>query len=119
MADRVRSWNETLIILSTIVSKAMADDGVRPTEVQHILQAEEAAALILQNDSIALLPKFAAWRISDDIVTLRPLQDERLLLRTFLVARSDEQSRLVAESVKATARRMHRIQKQGRLALVG
>ena len=101
------------------LQKAMAEDGVRPTEVQHILQAEEAAAQILQNDSIALLPKFAAWRISDGIITLRPLQDERILLKTFLVARPDEPSRLIAEFVKATARRMKRPPKQGRLALVG
>jgi DNA-binding transcriptional LysR family regulator len=88
------------------LQKAMAEDGIHPTEVQHILQAEEAAALILQYDGIALLPKFAAWRISDSIVTLRPLQDERLLLKTFLVARPDEPSRLVAEFVKATAKRI-------------
>ena len=101
------------------LQKAMSEDGAHPTEVQHILQAEEAAALILQNDSIALLLKFAAWRISDSIVTLRPLRDERLILKTFLVARSDEQSRLVAEFVKATARRLNRKPKQGRLALAG
>ncbi len=98
--------------------KAAAEDGVHPTEVQHILQAEEAAALILQNDSIALLPKFSAWRISDGIVTLRPLRDERLMLKTFLVARPDESSRLVAEFVKATIRRLKRTPMQGRLALV-
>jgi DNA-binding transcriptional LysR family regulator len=101
------------------IQKAMSEDGAHPTEVQHILQAEEAAALILQDDSVALLPKFAAWRISDDIVTLRPLRDERLVLKTFLVARPDEQSRLVAEFVKATARRINRTPKQGRLPLAG
>jgi DNA-binding transcriptional LysR family regulator len=100
------------------LQKTMAEDGAHPTEVQHILQAEEAAALILQNDSVALLPKFAAWRISDGIITLRPLKDERLILKTFLVARLDEHSRLVAEFVKAIARRLSRSPKQGKLALV-
>ena len=37
------------------LQKAMSEDGAHPSEVQHILQAAEAAAFILQNDSVALL----------------------------------------------------------------
>ena len=41
------------------------------------------------------------------------------MLKTFLVARPDEQSRLVAEFVKATVKRLNPNPKQGRLALAG
>lgn len=88
------------------VRQLLADDGIHPAETQHIQQAEEAAALVMQRESIALLTKNGAWRISDDSITIRPLADQRLILKTYLSARLSEQSRLVADFTKAVNRRL-------------
>ena len=99
------------------VLKTFAEEQVHPAEVQYFIQPEEAAALVLQRSSLALLTKTAAWRVSDEIITIRPLGDERLMLRTFLAARPDEQSRLVSEFVRATVRRLSPPPRQVPLAL--
>lgn len=66
------------------LQQIFASDGVHPSEVQHVQQAEEAAELILHTGCVALLTKSGAWRISDNLLTLRPLAEARLVLRTFL-----------------------------------
>lgn len=88
------------------MQRALSDDRVHPTEVQYFIQAEEAAALVMQRESLALLTKAGAWRISDHVITIRPLRDDRLILRTFLAGRFEEKSRLVAEFLKATVKRV-------------
>lgn len=97
--------------------KTFSEERVYPAEVQYFIQPEEAAALVLQRKSLVLLTKTAAWRLSDEIITIRPLKDDRLLLRTFLAARTDEQSRLVSEFVRATVRRLSLPLRQVPLAL--
>jgi DNA-binding transcriptional LysR family regulator len=99
------------------VHKTLSEERVHPAEVQYFIQPEEAAALVLQRNSLALLTKTAAWRVSDEIITIRPLRDERLILRTFLAARPDEQSRLVSEFVRATVKRLSPPPTQVSLAL--
>jgi DNA-binding transcriptional LysR family regulator len=99
------------------VQKVFSEEQVHPAEVRYFIQPEEAAGLVLQRNSLALLPKTAAWRVSDEIITIRPLKDDRLLLRTFLAARPDESSRLVSEFVRATVRRLSPPPRQVSLAL--
>jgi DNA-binding transcriptional LysR family regulator len=99
------------------VQKVLAEDQVIPAEIQYFIQPEEAANLLLQRDSLALVMRTGAWRISDGVITIRPLRDERLLLRTYLAARSDEKSRLVSKFVQATIRRLSPPPKQAQLDL--
>ena len=99
--------------------KMLADDRVIPAEIQYFIQPEEAANLLLHRDSLALLMRSGAWRICDSMITIRPLRDERLLLRTYLAARSGEKSRLVSDFVRATVKRLSPPPKQGRLELAG
>jgi DNA-binding transcriptional LysR family regulator len=101
------------------VQQVLAEDQVIPTEIQYFIQPEEAANLLLQRDSLALLMRMGAWRISDGVITIRPLVDERLRLRTYLAARSDEKSRLVSKFVQATVKRLSPAPKQVRLELAG
>jgi DNA-binding transcriptional LysR family regulator len=97
--------------------KVLADDHVIPAEIQYFIQPEEAANLLLQRDSLALLLRMGAWRISDGSITIRPLRDERLLLRTYLAARSDDKSRLVSKFVQATVKRLSPHPRQAQLEL--
>ena len=99
------------------VQKVLADDHVIPAEIQYFIQPEEAANLLLQRDSLALLLRMGAWRISDGSITIRPLRDERLLLRTYLAARSDDKSRLVSKFVQATVKRLSPHSRQVQLEL--
>jgi DNA-binding transcriptional LysR family regulator len=101
------------------VQKVLAEDNVIPAEIQYFIQPEEAANFLLQRDSLALLMRMGAWRISDGVITIRPLRDERLLLRTYLAARSDDKSRLVSKFVQATVKRLSPTPKQVRLELAG
>lgn len=101
------------------LQRVLADDNIVPAEIQYFIQPEEAANLLLQRDSLALLMKMGAWRISDGVITIRPLRDERLLLRTYLAARSDDKSRLVSEFERATVRRLSPQPRQARLELAG
>ena len=88
------------------VQKVLAEDKVVPAETQYFVQPEEAVNFLLQRDSFALLTRMGAWRICDSVITIRPLREERLLLRTYLAARSDEKSRLVSQFVQATIKRL-------------
>ena len=99
--------------------RALEDDGIGSSEIQHVQQAEEAAALILARGSMALLTKAGAWRIADDAITLRPLRDERLLLKTYLSARLEESSRVVADFHRAIVKKLQAKPVQGELALAG
>ena len=78
------------------LQQVLAAEAVHPSEVHHIQRAEEAAELILQTGCLALLTKTGAWRISDGLITLRPLKDDRLQLHTYLSVRLDEESRLLS-----------------------
>ncbi len=84
----------------------LADDSIHPAEIQHVQQAEEAAALILQCGCMSLLTKTGAWRILDDGIAIRPLSDERLVLKTYLSARLEEDSRLIADFTRSFARKL-------------
>ena len=97
----------------------LAEDGIQPVEIQHVHQAEEAAALVIQRGSVALLNKTGAWRISDGSITVRPLADRRLILKTYLSARLSERSRVVAEFTKAVHRRLFGPKQQSNLAKAG
>ena len=44
------------------IQKILAEEGIQPTEIQHVQQAEESAALILERRSIGLMSKTGAWR---------------------------------------------------------
>jgi DNA-binding transcriptional LysR family regulator len=101
------------------VQKVLAENQVIPAEIQYFIQPEEAANFLLQRESLALLMRTGAWRISDGMITIRPLRDERLMLRTYLAARSDEKSRLVSRFVQATVKRLSPAPIQARLELAG
>ena len=101
------------------LQRTLSYEAVRPSELQHSVTAEEAASLILQRECIALLTQTSAWRISGERITVRPMRDGRLLLRTFIAARADDQSRVVSEFVRALMKRLHPVapHMQGNLRL--
>jgi DNA-binding transcriptional LysR family regulator len=79
---------------------------VRPRDLHHIMVPEEAFELVAERNGLALLTKTGALRIARDGVTLRPLDEEQLTLKTYLASRGDNTSKLVSEMVRAFGRKM-------------
>ncbi|QHN03095.1 LysR family transcriptional regulator [Granulicella sp. WH15] len=98
-----------------------SDKGIRPSEIHPVMSPEETPELILEHRGLAFLPRNAAWRISRDGITMRPLSEPQLRLVTNLAVRSETKSRLVKEFVRATSRKMDSLalKSQGRLPLTG
>ena len=101
------------------LQQILAAEAIHPSEVHHIQRAEEAAELILQTGCIALLTKTGAWRISDGVITLRPLKDDRSQLHTYLSVRLEEESRLLSEFLRTFKKRLASKPKQAELPLAG
>jgi DNA-binding transcriptional LysR family regulator len=93
--------------------------NVRPKDIFHVMSPEEVPELILEHQALAFLPRSAAWRISRDGITMRPLSEPQLRLVTNLAVRSDTKSRLVKEFVRATSRKIDSLglKSQARLPL--
>jgi DNA-binding transcriptional LysR family regulator len=83
------------------------EEDVSPIEVHHVTTAEEAAHFLAHQDGIAFLTQYGAWRVARNGLAMRPLVDAKLQLRTLLVTRADDQTRLVSEFVRATVRKLN------------
>ena len=101
------------------LQQVLSADGVHSSDIQHVQHAEEAAELILHTGCVALLTKGGAWRISDGLITLRPLLDQRLQLRTYLSVRLENESRLLSEFLRSFNKRLLIKPRQTDLPLVG
>jgi DNA-binding transcriptional LysR family regulator len=101
------------------VQSVASDKSVHPSDIYQFTSPEEASELVREHRGLAFLPRAAAWRISRDGLTLRPLQENRLRLVTSLAVHVDNKSRLVSEFVKAAGRKLGTIDKksQGSLSL--
>ncbi len=78
--------------------------GVAPQRIQHITVPEEAFPGMAEGGCIAFVVKASALRIARDGVTVRPLAEDSLLLKTYLLSRSDNQSKVVSALVRAFMR---------------
>jgi DNA-binding transcriptional LysR family regulator len=83
-----------------------SDSAVRPRDLHHIMVPEEAYQFIVEKNGVALLTKTGALKNARDGVTIRPLIEARLILKTFLASRVDNESKLTSEIVRAFGRKM-------------
>ena len=83
---------------------------VRPSDFHHVTTAEEAAQLVTQHRGVAFLVRNGAWRVARDGLTMRPLDEAKLVVQTSLVTRSDDGSRLTSEFVRTSMRRLQAIE---------
>jgi DNA-binding transcriptional LysR family regulator len=84
-------------------------ERVRPATVPgtsklHVTTAEEASQFVSRGLGVAVLAQAGGWRIAREGITIRPLAVEGLVLETKLACRSDNQSRLESEFVRAFVR---------------
>jgi DNA-binding transcriptional LysR family regulator len=91
--------------LHDAIQSVGADIGAYPSDIFDFTSPEEASELIREHQGLAFLPRWAAWKIARDGITMRPLAEHRLRLVTSLAMRADSRSRLVNEFVKGAGRK--------------
>jgi DNA-binding transcriptional LysR family regulator len=80
--------------------------GVRPRSIQHVIAPEEAFPFVADGSAIAFVVKAGALLIARNGVTVRPLNESSLRLKTCLVCRADDDSKIASEFVRAYMRKM-------------
>ncbi len=91
------------ILYESIAQRAL-ELGVDPPERHHVTSAEHAAQLVKSSGGVAFLTKRGAWRVAVDGLTIRPLLESEIEIRTVVAARNDA-GRLVSEFTRAIVRK--------------
>lgn len=79
---------------------------VRPSTIQHTVIPEEAYPLIANGSCIAFVVKSGALRVARNGVTVRPLAEDSLMLKTYLASHAEDSSKVVSELVRAFMRKL-------------
>jgi len=85
---------------------AATQRGIRPLSIQHVTAPEEAFPFVADGSAIAFVVKAGALLIARNGVTVRPLNESSLKLRTCLVCRADDESKIASEFVRAYMRKV-------------
>lgn len=88
------------------IMRVAQSQGITPAQVHHVMTAEEAFPLLIQGRGVAFLSKSGALRLSRDRITLRPLAENALSLRTYITARTDNKSKLTSEFMRLFVRKV-------------
>jgi DNA-binding transcriptional LysR family regulator len=78
--------------------------GILPNRVKHVIAPEEAFPSVADGSSLAFFVKVGALRLARNGVTVCPLTEETLLLRTVMASRADNSSKVarrIGKSVHA------------------
>lgn len=79
---------------------------VKVGEAHPIVVPEDAYPYIADEDAFGFVVKSGATRIALDGITVRPLTEDSLVLRTYLASRAEEKSKVVSELVRAFMRKL-------------
>jgi DNA-binding transcriptional LysR family regulator len=104
------------LVYDAIINEA-THRGVRPQSLQHVIAPEEAFPFVVDGSAVAFVVKAGALRLARNGVTVRPLSESSLKLKTCLVCRADDESRIASEFVRAYMRKMPDKKRNKQLAL--
>jgi DNA-binding transcriptional LysR family regulator len=79
---------------------------VIPAQIHHVMTAEEAFSFVSEGHCVAFLNKSGALRLANGQITMRPLAEDSLLLRTYIAARADNKSKVASEFVRTFVRKI-------------
>ena len=86
--------------------------------LHHVMTAEDASQLIVRGFGVAVLNQTGAWRMVSSGITIRPLKLDELRLQTQLVARSDNESKIISDLVRSLVKALSpKVSSQFKLAL--
>ncbi|WP_207901471.1 LysR family transcriptional regulator [Acidipila rosea] len=103
-------------VYDAIMSEA-TQRGVRPQSIQHVIAPEEAFPFVADGSAVAFVVKAGALRLARNGVTVRPLNESSLRLKTCLVCRADDESKIASEFVRAYMRKLPDKKRQQQLPL--
>jgi DNA-binding transcriptional LysR family regulator len=83
-----------------------AQRGIRPKNIQHVTAPEEAFPFVADGSAIALVVKTGALLLARNGVTVRPLSESGLKVKTCLVCRADDNTKIASEVVRAFVRKL-------------
>ncbi len=79
---------------------------VAPPKLHHVVVPEDSYSFIADDGAVAFVVKSGAIRIARDGITVRPLAEDALMLKTYLASRADNKSKVVSELVRAFMRKL-------------
>ena len=91
--------------------------NIRPSKIQHVTSPEEAFPFVAEGTALAFVVKAGALRVARSGVTVRPLAEPELRLRTYLASRSDNDSKAASELLRAYMRKTGDMKKYKQLPL--
>jgi DNA-binding transcriptional LysR family regulator len=100
-----------------LVLRTAARQSVTPASILHVTSPEEAFPFVADGSSIAFVVKPGALLVARNGVTVRPLINEDLQLKTFLVSRTDNDSKVASELVRTYMRKFSEVKKHTQLSL--
>lgn len=88
------------------VMRLAEERKVAPAKLRHIVVPEDSYSFIADDGAVAFVVKSGAIRIARDGITVRPLAEDVLMLKTYLASRADDSSKVVSELVRAFMRKL-------------
>lgn len=88
-----------------------------PSKVGHVTAPEEAFPSVVDGSAVAFVVKPGALLLARNGVTVRPLDCEDLMLRTYLVARADNETKVASELVRAYMRKVKGMEPETQMKL--
>jgi len=88
------------------VMKLAESKKVAPAEIRHITAPEEAYPFLADGSSLAFFVKAGALVMARDGITVRPLAEKTLFLKTYLASRTDNNSKVASELVRTFVTRI-------------
>ncbi|HTU50148.1 MAG TPA: LysR family transcriptional regulator [Acidobacteriaceae bacterium] len=88
------------------VMRLAEERKVAPSKLGHIVVPEDSYSSIADDGAVAFVVKSGAIRIARDGITVRPLAEDALMLKTYLASRADDNSKVVSELVRAFMRKL-------------
>ena len=88
------------VIYDAVIERTRATD-IHLGDIHHVMTAREAFHLVAEHVGVALLSKADALQNRDKDLSISPLAEDGLALRTYLALREDEPSRLINEYGRA------------------
>ena len=88
------------------VMRVAEERKVTPVKLHHVVVPEDSYSFMEDDGAVAFVVKSGAIRIARNGITVRPLAEDALMLKTYLASRADNNSKIVSELVRAFMRKL-------------
>jgi len=103
--------------LYDLIQKLTSELRIIPSAIQHFMVPEEAIPLLNEPGGLVIVGKSGALRIARAGLTMRPLDEARLMMNTLLISRADNESQVISELVRSFMRRMNHLKVEDQMSL--